>query len=82
MFEYQELHKFNGNCVHYMYEMSGFAEKLIIQNCVNSTRNCAHYMYGYFGLSNNWNIQNCLNSTVNCVQYMYVQSGFAEKMEN
>ena len=32
------------NCVHYMYGRFGFAEKLNIQNFVNSVRNCVHYM--------------------------------------
>ena len=32
-----------GNCVRYMYEMSGFAEKLNIPNSENSTKNCVHY---------------------------------------
>ena len=30
-----------------MYGLSGFVEKLTIQNCVNSTKNCVHYMYIY-----------------------------------
>ena len=34
-----------GNCVHYMYGLSGYVEKLNTQNCINSTRNCLHYMY-------------------------------------
>ena len=29
-----------GNYVNYIYGLFGFAEKLNIQNCVNSTRNC------------------------------------------
>ena len=32
------------NCVQYMYGMFGFAEKLQIQNCENSTENCVHYI--------------------------------------
>ena len=31
-----------GNYVDYIYGMSGFEEKLNIQNCVNSMRNCVH----------------------------------------
>ena len=31
--------------------MSGFAEKLIVQICENSTRNCVCYMYGMVGLA-------------------------------
>ena len=38
--------------VHYMYGMSGFAEKLNLQNCENSTENCVHHMYGMSGLAN------------------------------
>ena len=30
----------SGNYVDYIYGMSGFEEKLNIQNCVNSMRNC------------------------------------------
>ena len=32
-----------------MYELFGLAEKLNIQNCVNSTRKCVHYLYGLSG---------------------------------
>ena len=38
-----------GNCVHYMYGMSGFAENLNLQNCENSMGNCVSHMYGMFG---------------------------------
>ena len=31
-----------GNCVHYMYRMSGFSENLNIQNFVNSTVYLVH----------------------------------------
>ena len=42
--EYPEFQKFNGKlCTLYMYEMSGFAEKLNIPNSKNSTKNCVHY---------------------------------------
>ena len=44
------------NCVHYMCEMSGFAEKLNIQNMLNSTRNCVHHMYEWSGFAENLNI--------------------------
>ena len=40
-----------GNCVHYMYKMSRFAEKLNLQNFENSTGNCVHHMYEMFGLA-------------------------------
>ena len=36
-----------------MYGMPGFAEKLNIQNCKNSTGNCVYYMHGMFGLAEN-----------------------------
>ena len=43
--EYLELRKFNGKlCTLYVYEKSGFAENLNIQNCKNSTGNCVHYI--------------------------------------
>ena len=43
--EYPEQRKFNGKlCTLYMYGTSGFAEKLNIQNCKNSTGNCLHYI--------------------------------------
>ena len=38
--------------------MAGLAEKLKIQNCINSTGNCGHYMYGLFGFAEKLNIQN------------------------
>ena len=41
-----------------MYEMAGLAEKLKIQNCINSMGNCEHYMYGLFGFAKKLNIQN------------------------
>ena len=40
--EYSKFRKFNGNCVHYMYRSSRFAEIFKIQNSVNSTGNCVH----------------------------------------
>ena len=33
-----------GNCVHYMYRMSGCVEKLNIQNSKYSTGNCVRYI--------------------------------------
>ena len=43
--EYPELRKFDGKlCTLYMYGMFGFAEKLNIQNCENSTANFVHYI--------------------------------------
>ena len=53
--------------VHYVYEMSGVAEKSNIQNSVNWTGNCVHYMYGMSGFAENLNIHNYLNSTVSLV---------------
>ena len=56
-----------------MYGLPKFAEKLNIQNFVNSTGNCVHYMYGFFGFAENQksadtlNEQNCINPTGNCV---------------
>ena len=41
--EYPKFRKFNGKLwTLYMYGMSGFADKLKFQNCVNSTGNCVH----------------------------------------
>ena len=43
--EYPELRKFKGKfCTIFMYDMSRFAEKLNVQNCINSTENCVHYI--------------------------------------
>ena len=50
-----------------MYGISRLAEKLKIQNCINSTGNCVHYMYGQSGFAEKLNIQNSANSTGNCV---------------
>ena len=33
--------------------MSGFAEKLNVQNSINSTKNSVHYTYGMFGFEEN-----------------------------
>ena len=70
-----------GSCVHYIYGLSGFAETLEIQNCINSTGNFVHYMYWFPRFAEKLNIQNFLNSTGNCLHYMYEMSGFAEKLE-
>ena len=50
--------------------MSGFAEKLNIQNCESLTRNCVRYMHGMFGLVEKLNTQNFIYSTENCVHYI------------
>ena len=63
-----------------MNGMSGFAEKLNVQICENSTRNCVCYMYEILGLAEKLHIQICKNSTENCVHYMYGMSGFVEKL--
>ena len=54
--EYPELRKFNGKlCTVYMYATSGFAAKLNIQNCENSTGNCVHYTCAeWLDLQKNW----------------------------
>ena len=49
------------NCIHYTYGMSGFMEKLNIQNMINSTGNCVHYMYGLSGFAEKLNIQSNIN---------------------
>ena len=45
-----------GNCVHYIDEFSGFANKLNIQNCVNSMGICVRYMYGLSRFAEKLNI--------------------------
>ena len=45
----------------FMYGISRLAEKLKIQNCVNSTGNCVHYIDGLSGFEDKLNIQNCVN---------------------
>ena len=63
--------KFNKKlCTLYMYGMFGFAEKLYIHNCENSTANYIHCMCGISEFAEKLNIQNCVNSTGNCVHYM------------
>ena len=64
-----------------MNRLSRSAEKLNIQNCLNSTGNCVHYMYGWSGFAEKLNIQNSVNLTGNCVHYMYRSYGFAKKIE-
>ena len=49
--------------------MHGFAEKLNVQNCGNSTGNSVQYMYGMSGFAEKLNIKNCINSIENCVHY-------------
>ena len=48
-----------------MYVMSGFAEKLNIQNYVNSMGNCVHYMYGMSEFAEKLKIENCVINQVN-----------------
>ena len=50
--------------------MFGFAEKLNVQNSVNSTGNCVQYMYGMSGFVEKLNLQNCINSTENSEHYI------------
>ena len=50
--------------------MSGFADKLNIQICINSPGNCVHYTYGMLGFAEKLNVQNCVNSTGNCEHYI------------
>ena len=40
--------------------MAGFAKKMNIQNCVNSTGICVHYVYGLSGFIEKLNVQNCI----------------------
>ena len=64
--EYLELRKFNGKLYTlYMYGIVGFAKKLNVQNCGNSTGNSVHYMYGMFGFVEKLNFPNSENSTGN-----------------
>ena len=53
-----------------MYGMSGFAEKLNIQNCENWIGNCVHYMHGMSRLVEKFNIPYCIYSLGNCVHYI------------
>ena len=51
---YPKFRKFNGKlCTLYMHGMSEFAEKLNIQNCVNSTGNCVLIRTEYVDLQRN-----------------------------
>ena len=63
-----------------MYQLFGFAEKLNIQNYINSTKNILLYMYGLGRFAEKLNIQNCVNFTGNWVYHMYRFSGFVEKL--
>ena len=51
--------------------MSGFAKKLEIQSCANSSVNYVYWMYGLSGFEEILNNQNWVNSMGNCVNYMY-----------
>ena len=65
--EYPKLGKFSKKlCPIYIYGMFGFAEKLNILKCINSTGNYVHYTYGMSGFVDKFKNQNCVNSTVNC----------------
>ena len=53
-----------------MYRMSGFAEKLNVQNCGKSTGNSVRYMCGMSKFAKKLNILNSENSMGNCVHYL------------
>ena len=66
--EYPKFHKFSQkSCTLDTYGMSRFAEKLKIQNCVNSTGNCVHKIYGLSRFADKLKIHYCVNSNENCV---------------
>ena len=48
-----------------MYVMSGFEEKLNIQNYVNLMGNCVHYMYRMSGFAEKLKIENYVINQVN-----------------
>ena len=60
--------------------MSRFAEKLNVQNCLNSTENYVYFVYGMSGFAEKLKIQNCVSSTGNWVHYKYRLSAFTEKL--
>ena len=41
-FNIQNCVNWTGNCVYFVYRLSGFAKNLKFQNCVNLTGNCVH----------------------------------------
>ena len=71
--ECPELPNFNKNCIHNMYRMSGYAEKLNIQNYENLTGKWVHYTYGISRLGEKLNIQNYAYSKENCVYYIWME---------
>ena len=52
-----------------MFELTGFAVKLNVQNSKNSAGNCVHYTHGMSRIVEKLNIQNYVNSIENCVNY-------------
>ena len=46
-----------------MQRMAKLAEKLKIQNCINSTGNFVQYIDGLFRFVEKFNVQNCVNLT-------------------
>ena len=60
-----------GNCVHYTYEMSGFAKKLNVKIAEIQRGNYVHYIRTEcLDLMKKLNIQNSENSTRNCIHYI------------
>ena len=53
-----------------MYGLSGFSDKLKIQNCVNSKGNCVHLMYEMSGFAKKLSIYNFENLARDCVNYI------------
>ena len=67
-----------------MYGLLAFAERLNIQNCLNSTGNCVRCMYEMsefiekLNSADTLNAQNRVNPMRNCVHEIYGLSGFEE----
>ena len=59
--------------------MVGFAEKLNVQYCENSTGNSIKYMSGMSRFAEKLNIPNSENSTRNCVHYLCTASPDLQK---
>ena len=74
-FEYPELQEFNGKLctIIYRHETSRFAEKLNIQNCVNSMGNCVQCMHILSGFAEKLNIMYCIYLTENCEYYICME---------
>ena len=70
-----------GNCVHFLYEISGFTKKIEYpKHWKFNGKLCTLHTYGKSGVAEKLNVQNCEIATGNSVRSMNGMSKFAKKL--